>query len=227
MSNRLEARISADLTVRVFGMGADGHPFIQNVRAHNISTKGALLIGVEHILTAGDLIGVKYGDKKARCRVVWLIDAGPRQKLQLGVQLLEDQECPWKEELSSSEKTAATPGANQRRFVRHRVRFPLELREEHRNAALQTNATDISGRGCYIETLMPFSFGTGVDIKFWMESEKVNTKGVVRASDPGVGMGIEFTGLDYESQERFQRLLETLDITCAPKKDPESAANTS
>ena len=102
MSNRLEARISADLTVRVFGMGADGHPFIQNVRAHNISTKGALLIGVEHILTAGDLIGVKYGDKKARCRVVWLIDAGPRQKLQLGVQLLEDQECPWKEELSSS-----------------------------------------------------------------------------------------------------------------------------
>src|SRR5438105_14812014 len=73
----------------------------------------------------------------------------------------------------------------------------------------------------------PFSFGTVVDIKFWMESEKVNTKGVVRASDPGVGMGIEFTGLDYESQERFQRMLETLEITCAPKKDPESAANTS
>jgi hypothetical protein len=36
----------------------DGRPFLQNVRAHNISVKGALLIGLEHKVNAGDLIGV-------------------------------------------------------------------------------------------------------------------------------------------------------------------------
>jgi hypothetical protein len=76
---------------------------------------------------------------------------------------------------------------------------------------MQTSATDISGRGCYVETLLPLPFGTNVNVSFWMESEKITTTGVVRASDPGVGMGIEFTGLDPATQERFQRLGEGLD----------------
>jgi hypothetical protein len=223
MPNRTEPRVSTNLTLRIFGM-CDERPFLQNVRAHNISVRGALLIGLEHKVNAGDLIGVQYGNKKARCRVVWLIDAGPLKKLQVGVQLLEDQECPWNEELSKAETITLPSGANKRRFVRRKIRFPLELREKHRNAALHTNATDISGRGCYIETLMPFSFGTAVNISFWMDSERVDTHGVVRASDPGVGMGIEFTGLDYQAQERFQRMLETLDEACAPKSDSTSAA---
>lgn len=222
MQNRVEPRIATNLTLRIFGMSADGRPFSDSVRAHNISSKGAMLIGLDHKVNAGDLIGVQYGNKKARCRIVWVVEAGSLKKVQVGVQLPEGQECPWKEELSQV-KATLTPGANNRRFVRHKVRFPLELREEHRNAPLQTNATDISGRGCYIETLMPFSFGTEVKISFWMDSEKVNTHGVVRASDPGVGMGIEFTGLDYEAQKQFQQLLESLDVTCTVKKDAASA----
>ena len=87
----------------------------------------------------------------------------------------------------------------------------LELRDERSGAAMQTSATDISGRGCYVETLMPIPFGTAVRISFWMDTEKITTAGVVRASDPGVGMGIEFTGLDFSTQERFQHLLEKLD----------------
>ena len=61
---------------------------------------------------------------------------------------------------------------------------------------MQTNATDIGGRGCYVETLLPLPLGTKVKITFWMDSEKIQTSGVVRASDGGVGMGIEFTQLD-------------------------------
>ena len=76
---------------------------------------------------------------------------------------------------------------------------------------MQTNATDVSGRGCYIETMLPLARGTELSISFWIESERVDTTAIVRACDGGVGMGIDFTGLDVKSQERLQRYLERLD----------------
>ena len=39
--------------------------------------------------------------------------------------------------------------------------------------------------------------------------------GIVRASDPGVGMGIEFTDLENQVQERLQSLLEKMDTSFA------------
>jgi hypothetical protein len=129
------------------------------------------------------------------------------------VQLLEGQACPWRKELT--EPGAAQPvtaGQNQRKFVRHQIRFPLEISDQRGGGAhMQTSATDISGRGCYVETLLPFPLGTTVQITFWMDSDKVRTVGIVRTSDPGVGMGIEFVGLDEDAQLRFQRLIEGLD----------------
>jgi hypothetical protein len=92
------------------------------------------------------------------------------------------------------------------------VLFPIEIGfPDARRAHMQTNATDIGGRGCYVETLLPLTNGTAVVIIFWMGSEKTTTTGVVRASDPGVGMGIEFTELDNSVQQRLQEFVEKLD----------------
>jgi len=90
---------------------------------------------------------------------------------------------------------------------------------------MQTNATDIGGRGCYVETLLPLQLGTKVKIMFWMDSEKVQTSGVVRASDGGVGMGIEFTQLDNQVQDRLQKHLEKLDAGIKRHDAAKGAAN--
>jgi hypothetical protein len=72
-----------------------------------------------------------------------------------------------------------------------------------------------------VETLLPLPKGTEVNIIFWMDSEKIKTNGIVRASDPGVGMGIEFTALDNQIQQRLQQLLEKLDTSfAAPAEAP-------
>ena len=76
---------------------------------------------------------------------------------------------------------------------------------------MQCNATDIGGRGCYVETLLPLSIGVEVIITFWIDSEKLRSNGVVRASDPGVGMGIEFTTIESHIQQRLQEYLEKID----------------
>jgi len=214
MTDRPEPRLATDLSVRVFGMGTDGHAFSQNARARNISQQGALLSGLEHPLAVGDVIGVQYDSRKARFRVVWVIDAGAIQKLQVGIEMMDGQQSPWRAEL---EAVAASPaqkaggGQEHRKFVRYKIRLPIELQQEHsRGPAMKTNATDISGRGCYVETFLPLPKGTIVNISFWAENENIHSSAVVRASDPGVGMGIEFVGLDEATQVRIQSVLEKM-----------------
>ena len=69
-------RATLDLKVRVWGMGANNQPFFQNAMAQNISATGACLFGIEPELKVGDVIGVQYESKKARCKVIWVVDAG-------------------------------------------------------------------------------------------------------------------------------------------------------
>ncbi|HKH98971.1 MAG TPA: PilZ domain-containing protein [Candidatus Sulfotelmatobacter sp.] len=207
-------RTTLDLKVRVWGMGANNQPFFQNAVAQNVSATGACIYGVESELKVGDVIGVQYEAKKARCKVVWVVDAGALKKVQVGVQLVADQECPWAavlpHDMKAEERTQQTHD-NRRKFARHRISFPLELRDERVNTPLRVNATDISGNGCYVETVMPLPVATALRVDFWIGEERISPTAVVRTRDPGVGMGIEFTGLPDETKKRFQEHLDKLD----------------
>jgi len=197
--------------VRVWGMDADGRPFFQNASANNISSDGAQLSGINHLLKAGEIIGVQHGEKKARFKVVWVIDGGHTRKIDAGVQLMPNQRSPW-QDLAMWEKQETSTSGNKRRFARHKMLFPIEISfEDSRRSHLHTSATDIGGRGCYVETLLPLPMGTKVHITFWINDEKIHTRGEVRTSDPGVGMGIEFTALDNTVQERLQEYLDKMD----------------
>jgi len=215
MGSAAQPSLNTGIIVRIWGMDASGHAFFQNVHAQNLTPDSAHLFGLEHQLKVGDTIGIQLADQKARCRVVWVVDAGAIQRTKAGVELLEAQPCPWKKNLEVAAQNPAapsqSPARNKRRFARHKITFPIELRDPRNNAAMQTNATDISGCGCYVETLIPMPLGTEVKIALWIESEKVNTTGTVKASDPGVGMGIEFTGMNLDTQMRLQQVLEKLD----------------
>jgi hypothetical protein len=215
MQEAPESREALDLIVRIWGM-ANGRAFFQSAHARHLGREGAELSGIEHPLAAEDVIGVQYGDKKARFRVIRVKDHGLPQRIQADVQLLSGQECPWRELVKEGAdkpawKNPASPSGNKRTFPRLKVRFPLELRDERGGgAAMQTNTADASGRGCYVETLVPLPLGTKLTVIFWIESEKISTSGVIRASDPGVGMGIEFIGLGEQARERLQAHLQTM-----------------
>jgi hypothetical protein len=202
-----------DLRLRVWGMGADNQPFHQNATAQNVSATGACIHGLEHELKVGDVIGVQYENRKARCKVIWLADAGGLRKTQVGVQLVADQECPWLAQLPPEVRSAAQPTdpENRRRYQRHKISFPLELRDERVNTPMRVNATDISGNGCYVETVMPLPIGTVLKVEFWIDQEHVSASATVRTRDPGVGMGIEITGMTDETKTRFQAHLDKMD----------------
>lgn len=206
---RPEERVPVDLDMRVWGMGADGHAFSQHARAHNISGGGALLCEIERDLMIGDTIGVQAGERKARCKVVWATNTRSVQKIQVGVQLLSKLECPWIALLPKTERHASTAVPGRRRWNRHKVAVPVALHDERTPTPIRVTATDISGSGCYVETLSPFPLGAGLGADLWIGVERVTTRALVRTSDPRVGMGIEFVGLKTEDQRRFQEYLQS------------------
>jgi hypothetical protein len=221
---RPDPRILADLDVRVWGMAANGQTFSQHVRARNISSSGALLVGLENEPKVGDVIGVQFEDKKSRCKVIWVMDSGALQKVQAGVQIVSGQDCPWKGKLSPDQLVAPIEPNNRRRFARHRIDFPLEVRDERVQTPMRVNATDISGNGCYVESILPLAVGTTLRVDFWLNEEKISTSAVVRTSDPGVGNGVEFIGLPPETKQRLQAYFDKVDpllVNTFDRKDSE------
>ncbi|HZP16939.1 MAG TPA: PilZ domain-containing protein [Terriglobales bacterium] len=214
MEKRPEPRVSAEIPVRVWGMDAEGKPFFQNATASNLSSEGAQLTRISHSLKMGDVIGVQYGERKARFTIKWVKSNGVPKTVEAGVQILPGQTVPWEdmtEETKAASVTARYRG-DKRRFIRHRVLFPIVISfPSGARPHMQCSATDIGGCGCYVETLVPLAIGTEIVITFWIDSDKLSTKGIVRASDPGVGMGIEFTSLTSEIQHRLQAYLDKID----------------
>jgi hypothetical protein len=207
-------RTTLDLKVRVWGMGSNDQPFFQNAVAQNISATGACIYGIEQQLKVGDVIGVQYEGKKARCKVMWVVDAGGLKKTQVGVQLVVDQDCPWLAALPKDgpgDTPVLRAPDNRRKFQRHKISFPLQLRDERVNTPMRANATDISGNGCYVESVMPIAVGTSLKVEFWIDEESISASATIRTRDPGVGMGIEFTGLTEDSKKRLQAHLDKLD----------------
>src|SRR5581483_7261630 len=150
MTERPEPRVDTDLPVRVWGMDSNGKLFIQHVRARNISSQGALLSGIEHELKPGDIIGVQLEQKKARCRVVWVVDAGGIQENQVGLQILEGQECPWREALArpaTVSAASATPSNGWPSGLEN-ISFDTKIRVGRIRAYMPVKATDIGGNGC-------------------------------------------------------------------------------
>lgn len=206
-----EPRLSVDLPVRIWGMSAEGRPFSQHARAQNISSEGALISGVESELKVGDMIGVQCEEKKTRCTVVWVMNTGPVKKNQVGVKLVADQESPWKNYLPLDGATVTIAESNRRRWHRHKISLPVELRDERVNAPIRINATDVSGNGCYVESMLPLPRGTVLRVDFYLDAEHIKITAVVRTCDPGVGNGIEFTGMPAEMKGRMQAYLDAID----------------
>lgn len=110
---RREPRWSANLQVTVWGVDVQGERFLQEAQARDISLSGALLTGLDADLKSGDVIGILYGKKKARYRVVWIrYDAGG-EKMQVAVHRMSADECPWRELLNESEEVGRSQSSAQ------------------------------------------------------------------------------------------------------------------
>jgi hypothetical protein len=150
--------------------------------------------------------------------------------MEVGVKMVEGQSIPWQKEretlrASSTKPISRTrpPGKDKRKYPRHRISFPIEIRDETIGSQMGLKTADIGGQGCYVETMVPFPRKKAVTVTFWLNSQRIQTAAIVRTSDGGVGMGIEFTGLEEGTQKELQQYLENLALETAPFKKAQGA----
>ena len=191
-------------------MSADGIPFSQNVSARNLRADGAMLCDLSVLLAAGDVIGLQSGIRKARFRIV---NSERLSSRVAEICLVDGQACPWADILPPQPSPARLdrePGLREkRRFTRYHIPFPIELScEETNGIPMRTVASDVSGRGCYVETFFPLPVGTQLNFVVHFGERKVESTAIVRACDGGVGMGIEFVGLNLDTQTEMQNCIE-------------------
>jgi len=106
---RREPRKRFDLPLMVWGVDTQGERFLQEPHARGISLSGALLSGLDADLKSGDVIGILYGRKKARYRVVWVRYDEMGDTMQAAVHRLDSDACPWLDLLTEDAPEGSPP----------------------------------------------------------------------------------------------------------------------
>ena len=69
---------------------------------------------------------------------------------------------------------------------------------------------DLSAGGVFISTREPLASGSPIHLLFSLPEGEMRIEGVVRYSDAGKGMGVEFTRMGVADRARLQELIRRL-----------------
>jgi hypothetical protein len=215
MGRRTKNRIEMTLPVRIFGLDSAGKPFAQSTQTLDVNRSGARLGGVRGAVALGDVIGLQYKQQKARCKVVWVGHAGSPKQDQIAVECLEKDRVPWALELPEDR---AVDEFDHRRAKKQEARWHqrvtchggAEVRAPGEQGMTWAVLTDLSMRGCYLQTNTPLPVGTEPHLTIRAESHEFLTKAVVRTSNRTLGMGLEFVDLTPPNKVRLQHVIQKL-----------------
>ena len=73
----------------------------------------------------------------------------------------------------------------------------------------QARTTDISGGGCFIDTMGRASVGETINFKLLLPDESIAIQGEVVFELPGTGFGVQFTNIAESDRARLEALLGT------------------
>jgi hypothetical protein len=200
-----EPSSGAELSVRIWGLAANGRAFAQTASLKNLAPSSALIGALLQEIAMNEVIGLQFKDVKTRVQIVW-VDNRDAKNRTAEIRVAQNQACPWQNELLQADQSQSH--LNRREFDRHAMSFPVEIKRNGSHAPMRLSAHDVSGSGCYLQTMSPSPAGSQLELTFWIDSEAVNCAGQVRTCDSGFGMGIEFVGLAAPIKQRLQSWLD-------------------
>jgi len=103
----------------------------------------------------------------------------------------------------------AVPAAPARREPRFQPISELHLSYEGDTDEIEIRPPDLSSHGIFVNTSTHFPEGAVVNVRFRLTKSnlKVQTRGEVRYCLPGIGIGVEFVGLETESARAIEQEL--------------------
>jgi hypothetical protein len=121
----------------------------------------------------------------------------------------------------SSEGSRTERRQNERR---RDLRFPftasVDAIEPRSKAKISGRSSDISQRGCYVDTISPFPVGTIIKIFMTKETMTFEADAKVVLSQVGMGMGIAFISAMPQQFRILQKWLNELSGRSSPELEP-------
>lgn len=212
---RKEKRMEAVHPIRLWGMDANGRPFIEAVTTLDVSRTGARLKNARARIAVGDIVGLKSGENKNRFQVMWVGKTGTPDEGHVGLKSLDDEKGLWNLKPSATDSaeeidTYIKPPRRDSRLV-ERLKCSLSVEVGSNNSAGRTRTfvTDISLGGCYISMVTPIPVESKITMALWIgHKTKIWVDGIVISSNPGLGMGIKFLNVPRRTIEEMIRLME-------------------
>lgn len=232
MIRQLEPRVDISLDVKVWGMDVYGKPFVQHARTVNASSVGARLIGIDCV-REGEVISLQHGERKARCKVVW-VGRDSAKARQIGIFCLDPGKTLFGASLrTATGKTSSTPGeragaaarpaiarstmpetpGTRRSQQRFHCTGGVELRRNEGAPPVFGNLSDLSLTGCYVETVSTLPAGTELLFMLRICETVIRGRAQVKTSHHAVGVGLVFLHMSKEDQQKLEFLIGSLSGT--------------
>ena len=226
-----ELRVGLQLPIRVWGLDAAGKAFSANTRTIEISALGARVVAGDLSVQKSDVVGIQFGEAKARFRVVWL-GSERNEPGSIGVECVEPGKCIWTEVLEKAATKKSTvftpaqppgsssapepppgamwPAAERRRYPRFACTGALRAKQVGTDFTAVQKLTDLSLGGCYGESMAPFELDTVLDIVLEVSGQSIHARGMVRTRHPSMGNGVGFTEIHPEEWKKLVRIVQQL-----------------
>src|SRR5712692_6079677 len=105
---------------------------------------------------------------------------------------------------SSSASGEETLEADRRGAQRHAFSADAEVTDLRSGLKLSARVSDLSLKGCFIDTLNPYAVGTAVRLRLLKGKDVFEVRAIVSYRQAGFGMGVAFTGLAAEQQAKLK-----------------------
>lgn len=215
IGKRRHKRIRTALPVRLWGMDANGRPFIEVSTTVNVSRTGTQLSCIPTKLSEGDIIGLRCGERKHNFRVIWTGKKGTAEEGHVGLQSLEPGKWIWdglRLPADDIDIYAQPPHLEQRMVKRLQSLVSAEIvSSEGTKQRVLAFVTNIGTGGCYVRMHYPTPVETKVCIALWLdEQHKIWIDGIVVSSHPEIGAGIKFLNVTRRATEAIEQYIELI-----------------
>ena len=199
---------SAGREVMVFGTDTAGKAFFQTARAVSISGFEVTLEGLNCDLSVNNVVGLRHRGQKARFQVVWVGREGTPQQGQIGLRSVEFEKDIWTTEPQPRRAIAvnhpAIAGSERRRYPRVWCQGRVEFRRNGSETPILGRLQVLGEGGCYIQTLTTAPDLAELELRVSAGDLDLRVPAVVRDSQAGFGMGVEFGQIHPAHLARLQ-----------------------
>jgi hypothetical protein len=190
----------------------------------DLTETSARVGGLATLLEPGEIVEVQRGGVKAKFQVFWMGAPGSAMAGQAGIRSLDPDKTIWgvtlptdapdltldtdrlRDSLTPVRSAGLFPGEN-RWNPRYLCCGSVSVKQPGVSYPVHAEVKDLSQGGIYLEMSTPLLVGAQVMVTVNIEEISFVAAGTVRTSYPLVGMGIAFTNLSSQNQEKITQII--------------------